>query len=818
MKALLAHINDEHTREQTLQEHLLHTATFSKKFENRFGNIAFLAGCLHDIGKATNRFQSYLLNGDANRGDVIHSLQGAFVSAGFPISDEFEMLTQEVLEGAIAKHHGDLPDYLSPDGYSTFFDSVNSDRQSDEKYHFDEVKKNLTGMKLDLSDYFNTAALDSKNFVEGLMNDGYQGAQRQGSFNFALGLYTKYVYSRLIDADRLDTAQFSEGAKRQQREVDWDALISRFESHLKDFDNTSLVNRIRTSISQQCLDACDRPTGIYRLSVPTGGGKTLASFRFALHHAQKTVKRRIIYVIPYLSITEQTSRDLRKFLDLSADDDTLLEHYSSAVNEFDDMKIPEQMRDELQRKRQEAAQRWDNPIIVTTMVQFLETVMSSHGTDLRKFHNMADSVIIFDEIQSLPINTIHLFDEVVSFLSKVLNTTVLLCTATQPPLEKTQRKNLLISDNPDLIAESEGYQEQLRRTNIIATAEEISIEALADRILELAMTEGSCLAIVNLKSEARRIYQMIANDDRFKQCNVIHLSTSMCGRHRRDQISHMETLLKPLNETIRDKRVYTGKPVICISTQLIEAGVDVSFSSVVRAMAGLDSIMQAAGRCNRSGESETPKNVYVYPIANERGLSRLKDIELGKSITLGLMHDYPDADLQSKEMLDAFYQEYFHECDKGGRMDYPMANDRTAYELLSVNETARESYMDHIDNRGYAHCLAQSFKTVSDNFHVISNVARNVVVHYGDSDIWVDCLRNGDAKQRVKALRKLQDYSVSLFDYEVQKLMSHHALECIDKDFDVWQLNEVYYKDDYGVVTETEMPLLMFDNETGCAI
>lgn len=818
MKVLLAHISAEHTREQTLQEHLLHTATFAKNFENRFGDIAFLAGYLHDIGKATQRFQSYLINGDAKRGDVIHALQGAFVSAGFPVSNEFEMLTQEVLEGTIAKHHGDLPDYLSPDGYSTFFDSMKNARQSDEKYYFDEVKENLAEMKSDLSGGFHTAALDSRHLVDGLMGDGYQGEQRQASFNFALGLYAKYVYSRLIDADRLDTAQFSEGMEKQRQKVDWNVLISRFESHLEDFDNSSTVNRIRSSISQQCLDACDRPTGIYRLSVPTGGGKTLASFRFALHHAQKTGKRRIIYVIPYLSITTQTSRDLRKFLDLSADDDTLFEHYSSAVNEFDDTTMSEQERDKRERERQEAAQRWDSPIIVTTMVQFLETVMSAHGTDLRKFHNMADSVIIFDEIQSLPINTIHLFDEVVSFLSKVLNTTILLCTATQPPLEKTQRKNLLISDNPDLIAESAGYREQLRRTNIVATSREKSIEALADKVLQLAITEGSCLAIVNLKSEARRICQTIANDDRSKQCEVIHLSTSMCGRHRRDQINRMEKLLEPLNKAIRDKREYAGKPIICISTQLIEAGVDVSFASVVRAMAGLDSIMQAAGRCNRSGESKTPKNVYVYPIANERGLSRLKDIEMGKEITLGLMHDFPDAELGSKEMLDAFYREYFHECDKGGRMDYPMSGGRNAYELLSLNCPARRSYMEHVDRQGYVHCLAQSFKTVSDNFHVIPNVTRSVVVHYEDSDIWVDCLRDGDSKQRIKALRKLQDYSVSLFDYEVQKLMDRHALECIDEDFDVWQLNKDYYKEEYGVVTETEMSLLMIDNEAGCAI
>lgn len=648
------------------------------------------------------------------------------------------------------------------------------------------------------------------------MSNGYGGAHRQNSLYFAMGLYTKYIYSRLIDADRLDTACFNQGEKEQSRKPDWTDLIERFESHLGGFDNTSKVNQIRARISQQCLDSSARPTGIYRLSVPTGGGKTLASFRFALHHAQQTGKSHIIYVIPYLSITTQTSRDLRKFLDLADDDDTLLEHYSSAANQGEQKGMSEQERDEREKKRQEAAQRWDNPVVVTTMVQFLETVMSSHGTDLRKFHNMADSVIVFDEIQALPINTIHLFDEVVSFLAKILNSTILLCTATQPPLESTERKNLLISKEPDLISESEGYRERLRRTNIVASADEKSVEEVADRVLQLALEDGSCLAIVNLKSEARRIYERVMEDQRAQECEVIHLSTSMCGRHRRDQIERMETLLNPVNDCIRKGETYKGKPVICISTQLIEAGVDVSFACVVRAMAGLDSILQAAGRCNRSGESETPKNVYVYPIANESGLSKLQDIAIGKEITLGLLHDYPKADLQSKDMLDAFYREYFHERSKGGRMDYPMPGKKTAYDLLSVNRSARALYSEHADNQSYTHCLAQSFKTVSDHFHVIPDMTKSVVVYYQDSDKWIDLLRHGDIRQQIKALRKLQDYSVSLFDYEFQKLDKQGALDLVNKDFNVWQLNKDHYKEGYGVVLDIEMPLLMVDKESRC--
>lgn len=294
-----------------------------------------------------------------------------------------------------------------------------------------------------------------------------------------------------------------------------------------------------------------------------------------------------------------------------------------------------------EHQRKLAAERWDNPIIVTTMVEFLETVMSARGTKLRKFHNMADSVIIFDEIQSLPMNTINLFNEIVSFLSKITNSTILLCSATQPLLEKTKRENLLLSEKPDLIAETESYEDKLRRTRIVASAENKSCDELGQIIYQQARKNGNCLAIVNLKKEAREIFQCLERLDVNHEFELIHLSTAMCGRHRTDCLNRIGALLDPGNP----------KPVICVSTQLIEAGVDISFACVVRAMAGLDSIMQAAGRCNRNGESVEPKNVYVYPLKDEDSMERyLPDIAMGKQLTLQIMENYPGKDLLSSNI------------------------------------------------------------------------------------------------------------------------------------------------------------------------
>lgn len=213
---------------------------------------------------------------------------------------------------------------------------------------------------------------------------------------------------------------------------------------MRSFDSSSEINRIRYQINEQCCLAGAREIGIYRLSIPTGGGKTLASLNFALHHALKTGKCRIIYVIPYLSITTQTAKTFRDVLGLNADSDVLLEHYSTAgMQRSADVadNASSEFEDAGEHQRKLAAERWDNPIIVTTMVEFLETAMSARGTKLRKFHNMADSVIIFDEIQSLPRDTINLFNEIVSFLSKITNSTILLCSATQPLLENQTRES-----------------------------------------------------------------------------------------------------------------------------------------------------------------------------------------------------------------------------------------------------------------------------------------------------------------------------------------------------------------------------------------
>ena len=504
---------DEEGNTQALYDHLHGAGRLASGFEDEFADISRTAAVLHDVGKVAQQFQTYLLSDDGHRGDVQHARQGAFVvNDFFESKGEIEEIAKEILELAISKHHGGLPDCIDESGNRAFLLGFTESDKSNEKYAYQEIKRGLNGLALDLQSNFRGSAEDIACFLKKIKS---LRLSKDGIY-FYLGLLVKLIYSRLVDADRTDAACFETRKQYRPNAVDWQNLISRLDKNMRSFDSSSEINRIRHQINEQCCLAGARETGIYRLSIPTGGGKTLASLNFALHHALKTGKRRIIYVIPYLSITTQTAKTFRDVLGLNSDSDVLLEHYSTAgMQRSADVadNASSEFEDAGEHQRKLAAERWDNPIIVTTMVEFLETVMSARGTKLRKFHNMADSVIIFDEIQSLPMNTINLFNEIVSFLSKITNSTILLCSATQPLLEKTKRENLLLSEKPDLIAETESYEDKLRRTRIVASAENKSCDELGQIIYQQARKNGNCLAIVNLKKEAREIFQCLERLD-----------------------------------------------------------------------------------------------------------------------------------------------------------------------------------------------------------------------------------------------------------------------------------------------------------------
>jgi len=770
---LLARINEPDKRQQLLSEHLSNVAKLSASFSES-KNLSRLIAILHDLGKAISTFQDYLKNG-GERGSVVHSRQGAFFLDDYlnGSSDIAKLLLKEIVALSTMAHHGSLYDGISPDGRDVFLEKLTE--KENERYRYLEAKRNSANVFSDLESNINelvNLAKEEINTIVSQINNVYHSRE---SAQFALGLFVKYIYSCLIDADRLDAYSFDINEQTDPVVSDWASLINTFEEKIRSIPVESEIAAIRQSISSKCKEAAIKHTGIYQLSVPTGGGKTLSSLRFALHHCKTENKERIIYVIPYLSIIEQTAAEFHNIFNLNEDNNILLEHHSSIV-------LPDD--EEEQKSRKLAAARWDAPIIITTMVQFLETVMSAKGSDLRKFHHMSNAVIIFDEIQSLPIKTIHVFNEVASFLAKVCNTTILLCTATQPLLGSTERENLLLEDEPDLV-DTDGLFENIRRTVLVAEAER-DIDAFADFVEEKALINRNCLAIVNTKSVAREVFDKLKSSNSF---TVFYLSTYMCSTHRADTIARIKKALSD-----KDK-------IICVATQLIEAGVDISFKCVVRAAAGLDSVTQAAGRCNRNEESKTPKEVYIVPLKNEN-LDKLDDIKCGKDITERMIRENSGADLLSPAIMKQFYEHYFY--NRRNLMDYRSDNG-SIYDMLSINNAGRGNYK----NRTGKECpclIAQAFRTASEKFSVIDKNTESVVVQYSEAEKLMDAYRQQPndrmTKTKLNIIRKLEKYSVSLYSWEIDKLAG--AISILDEETGIRFLDKFHYAEDIGVVFEAD--------------
>lgn len=706
---------------QLLENHLSEVAQLAKNFAEVFGvgECGRTAGLLHDLGKYTEAFQNYLersQRGDAKRGEIIHALQGA----KYVESTLNDSVISDILGNVIASHHGGLFDDITS-GERTL--SLKTDKEENQ-LHYNEAKSEfspkISGEKL------KKEILSVCKICQEKKLDSY----------FMLHLLTKIIYSCVVDADRCDTA----GLEISNVSPDWDSLMRRLECFLSKpkFSGTTDIDRVRKKISKQCLLAGCKEQGIYTLSVPTGGGKTLSSFRFALEHAKAHKLKRIIYVIPYLSILDQTSETLHEIFK-DEGDELILEHHSN-------IELPED--DDKEEEYRLLTSRWDSPIILTTMVQFLETIYSNKASRLRKFHNMSESVLIFDEVQSLPIKCIHLFNSAVNFLQTFGKSTILLCTATQPHLHKTDRPVLLANPaSSDIISITSDEKKAFERVHI-----EDRTQGTMDykQIAELAKAQiengKSTLVILNTKADARGVYEQC----RAITCEKAFLTTDLCPAHRLDVLKRIRDNLAP----------ETRHVTLCVSTQLIEAGVDVSFDCVIRAEAGMDSIIQAAGRCNRNKENSALQPVYVVDVQGEK-LSRLPEIKEGKNETARVFRERNEADLLSNESINLFYTYYFYA--QKNKMDYCSKNGKTTiYSLLSDNPLAMSAFKNR--NAKNYDGLPSAFQTAAEEFSVIDGGQIGIVVPYGDAMQLVSEFQGSyDSKEKMRILKKLQKYTVSVY-------------------------------------------------------
>jgi CRISPR-associated endonuclease/helicase Cas3 len=437
----IAHVRKSDKKKQTLEQHLYEVKSIAGDLADKIGQkeAGKLIGLLHDFGKYSKAFQDYLgsatglinPDGDADyvdakglKGKIDHSSAGAqWIWQRLKGYGEQGKLCAQILSLCIASHHSGLIDCLKVEGGNDFIRRMD---KPDEQTHLQECLINASTELLQKAE--SIAGRDL--LVVMLQSLGKVFAQEQHRQTlsetiryFYLGLWTRFLFSCLIDADRINSADFEQPENeqhRQQKPVDWQIAIDRAESFFDELKPEKPIDHIRQKISQQCLDRANDPQGIYTLTVPTGGGKTYASLRYALHHAKKHQLDRTIYVIPFTSIIEQNAQAIREVLECSKDvHPWVLEHHSNLEPE----------NQTWQSKL--TSENWDAPIVLTTMVQFLEVLFSGGTRSVRRMHQLANSLIIFDEIQTLPIKCVHLFCNALNFLVEHAHTSALLCTATQ---------------------------------------------------------------------------------------------------------------------------------------------------------------------------------------------------------------------------------------------------------------------------------------------------------------------------------------------------------------------------------------------------
>ena len=820
MPNYIAHKNQE------LHEHLEGVAELAKIHANKIGMKKYgkLLGLLHDVGKYSAEFQKYItdaikknepqFNPDEDedfedptgkKGKIDHSTAGAqFLSIKNGSSNAHKMLGQ-FLSLCLVSHHSGLIDCLTTDNNGTWDSYSKRLSKKESKTHWEECVKNIDKHILEKINTILAEKSFTKPFERKCRDIVYASPEKNPLSMVAqlqLGLLARFLFSALIDADRQNTVD-SEKPKtarhRQQGKYrSWDILIKRLENKYKTFEIKNRMDKIRKEISMHCFHAAQRSKGLFTLTVPTGGGKTLASLRFALGHAKKHHMDRIIYVIPFTSIIDQNAQVVREILEPKEhSEDTgkiVLEHHSNIG------------ADAQSWKEKLLTENWDAPVVFTTMVQFLEAFFGAGTRGARRMHQTANAIIVFDEIQRLPIQCVHLFNNAINFLVNHCGSTVVLCTATQPLLGSVDEKKgaLKLSEKNELMPNVAKFFINLKRVYVhdCRKSSGWNYSEIAALAVEQVKKDGNCLVVTNTKKAARIIFE----EGEKEGVEVFHLSTGMCPAHRKQALN------------VIHQRLHEKKPILCVSTQLIEAGVDIDFRSVVRLIAGLDSITQAAGRCNRNGSPETG-NVFIVNAAEEN-LAQLEEIIVGQDKSHRVLDDYKDQsakygdDIIGPEMLNWYYQNYFF--DRKHVMDYPIKTDRndTLLGLLSTNDNAVADFR-RINKTMPAINLRQSFMTANKLFKSINAPTQSVIVQYGEEGkkLVSQLCAAYELEKQYGLIKKAQQYSVNLFPHEFENLAQQGALYRAQEGTEIYYLDLKYYSKMTGLSLEPVEEEEQFKNE-----
>ena len=779
---------DDFGRPQPLKSHLKNVAELCVRFLRDIGfeNVGRVLGLLHDIGKYSLEFQAYIRSvcgllhpGDPGYLEHAESMRGKIPHAGAGARYAYARVdakfsTLRILASMPILYHHSFPDDLySPDGTSPFQANI-AKPYPDLMRIFDSIEPEI---RKELDDLFASDVLnqESLRFCRSL---AHLLPEEKGFF---ANLLLRFFYSALIDADRLDAAG------RVPRDFsEWDVPAGRLEKYLAGFSKDSDLNCCRSAISDACLAFASHAPGIYRMTIPTGGGKTLAGLRFALNHAKKHGRKRIIYAAPFLSILEQNADVVRRALD-DPDGLFLLESHSNL--------LPDETGENRSGKLSE---NWDSPIIYTTMVQILNAMFSGESRSARRFHLFADSVLILDEIQSLPLEMIHIFNHTLNFIAEKLHATVILCSATQPlfDLVPAEKGALRFSEPAEMVADVPALFRQLKRVQAHYVPGAQTVESIADFVRTRMAEDRRVLLVCNTKRQAFDLYHRLKDEP---DCRVFHLSTNMCPAHRKASF-----------EEIRKILLETDLPVIVVSTSLIEAGVDLSFACVIRLMTALDSIAQAAGRCNRNAETAFG-NVFI--LDNPEPLSGgMGKCALATERTFEKYKDHPeeyDRNLLDLNLLKLYYHELYsmRPDEMGYNVSVAYDISETLLSLLGRNEKSFNAYNRKQGNSLRQPLLSGAYRTAGAHFHAIDDLsASGIVVPYGAEGLALIAEMNGTADPEIfnRLLRRAQQYSVGVTDRFLKSLREKNAVHPFRFVEGVLFLDETFYSVETGISDHEE--------------
>lgn len=711
-----------------LDKHHAGTAEKAEAFAAKFGSGAWgkVLGLLHDAGKGRAEWQKYLQTKsgygyddeahlEGKKGKILHAIYGASLAEKL-----YGKAMGRLLSYGIAGHHAGLPDWSSAEGAGSASMQVQQAQNKDLSQIPAFFRQDAQGEKF-------------TNLPWNIKRDGLD-----------FSLWVRMLFSALVDADYLDTEGYMDPEKAGDRGgyCTMKELLNRLHDYMMRLDSkaeNTPVNVIRRDIRRKCVETAKERPGIFSLSVPTGGGKTLSSLAFALEHAVRHGLERVIYVIPYTSIIEQNADVFRSVLG----DEQVVEHHSSLEE------------DDGTPKSRLAVENWDAPVIVTTTVQFFESLFAAKPGRCRKLHNIARSVVILDEAQLLPVEFLRPLLETMQLLADHYHVSFIISTATQPAFKERKEDSFRgLRDVREIIGDADEIEKlyrSLRRYRIVFPGNLQEVSGWEEIAAELKQYPQA-LCVVSDRKSCRELYSLMPK-------GTFHLSALMCGRHRSEVIQIIKQKLK------------NAEPVRVISTQLVEAGVDFDFPVVYRALAGLDSIAQAAGRCNREGKIRELGKVVVFnaPRQPKEGLLRKA------ADTTCSMAAVCDLDPMNYDQFALYFKEL-----------YRKANSLDVHDIMRLLIPDRE--------------VAMFFRTAANRFSLIDDgQQQTILVRYGEGERLIDLLKTDGPDRQL--LRRLQRYTVNIYTYEFEQMRRRGALEQVQPGMFALA-SSVDYSEQTGLVTE----------------